>query len=82
MDGLFFALSIVGVGLVMWWVVQNDRVRPDKPTTGLFAMPALGRVRVKKPRWTAARGSAQPERAAARSPAPKPPQKPTPWPRS
>lgn len=38
MDGLFFLMSIVGVGLVMWWVVRNDRVAPDQPTTGLFAM--------------------------------------------
>jgi len=38
MDGLFFLMSVAGVGCVMWWVLQNDRVRPDRPTTGLFAL--------------------------------------------
>jgi hypothetical protein len=38
MDGLFFLMSVVGVGVVMWWVFQNDQVPPDKPPTGLFAM--------------------------------------------
>jgi hypothetical protein len=38
MDGLFFLASVVGVGVVMWWVLQNDGVPPDRPTTGLFAM--------------------------------------------
>jgi hypothetical protein len=38
MDGLFFLMSVVGIGVVMWWVFQNDGVPPDKPTKGLFAM--------------------------------------------
>jgi hypothetical protein len=38
MDGLYFLLSIVAVGIVMWWVWQNDRVPPDQPTRGLLAM--------------------------------------------
>jgi hypothetical protein len=38
MDGLFFLMSVAGVGIVMWWVVQNDRVAPDRQTVGLFAM--------------------------------------------
>jgi hypothetical protein len=38
MDGLFYLMSVVGVGIVMWWVMQNDHVPPDKPTKGLFAM--------------------------------------------
>jgi hypothetical protein len=38
MDGLFYLMSVVGVGCVMWWVMQNDEVRPDRPTKGLFAM--------------------------------------------
>jgi hypothetical protein len=50
MDGLYFLLSIVGVGLVMWWTAQNDRVDIDKPTTGLFSMPARGRVKARKSR--------------------------------
>jgi hypothetical protein len=47
MDGLYFLLSIVAVALVMGWTAQNDRVGIDKPTTGLFAMPAKGRVKLK-----------------------------------
>jgi hypothetical protein len=38
MDGLFYLMSVVGVGVVMWWVMQNDHVPPDQPTRGLFAM--------------------------------------------
>jgi hypothetical protein len=38
MDGLFYLMSILGVGCIMWWVLQNDRVPPDRPTRGLFAM--------------------------------------------
>jgi hypothetical protein len=38
MDGFFYLMSVVGVGCVMWWVLQNDRVPPDRPTVGLFAM--------------------------------------------
>jgi hypothetical protein len=38
MDGLFYLMSIVGVGCAMWWVLRNDRARPDRPTEGLFAM--------------------------------------------
>ena len=41
MDGLFFLFSIIGIGMVMRWLVQNDRVAPDKPTTGWFAMTEL-----------------------------------------
>lgn len=38
MDGVFFLLSVVAIGLVMWWAIQNEGVAPDEPTTGLFAM--------------------------------------------
>jgi len=38
MDGLFYLMSIAGIGCVMWWVLQNDRVAPDRPTKGLFAL--------------------------------------------
>jgi hypothetical protein len=54
MDGLFYLMSIIGVGLVMWWVVQNDRVPPTRATSGLFAM-LPGRLIVKRRKlrgWT------------------------------
>jgi hypothetical protein len=47
MDGLYFLLSVIGIGLIMWWTLQNDRVPPDKPTTGLFAM-LPGRLLLKR----------------------------------
>jgi hypothetical protein len=37
-EGIYFLLSIIGVGLVMIWVIQNDAVGPGETTTGLFAM--------------------------------------------
>jgi hypothetical protein len=71
MDGLFFLMSIAGAGMVMCWAVRNDRVRPDKPTTGFFAMPVRALVRVKRSRrlTPAVHGPAEP---ASR----------VPWPRS
>lgn len=47
MDGLFFLMSIVGIGLVLWWMVQNDKTAVDKPTKGLFAMQARTRLKTK-----------------------------------
>ena len=38
MEGLFYLMSVIGAGLVMWWVIQNDSVGADEPTTGLLAM--------------------------------------------
>ena len=42
MDGLFYLMSVVGIGIVMWWVMQNDGVPPDQPTKGIFAMMPTG----------------------------------------
>ncbi len=50
MDGLYFLLSVIGIGLIMWWTLQNDRVPPDKPTAGLFAM-LPGRLLLKRRGW-------------------------------
>jgi hypothetical protein len=66
MDGLFFLMSIVGVGLLMWWVHENDKVDPDKPTRGWFAMSRDGGIRQRTSRaWRAAGermpGSRKPE---------------------
>jgi len=38
MDGLFFLLSIVAIGVIMHWSIINDRAGPREPTKGLFAM--------------------------------------------
>ncbi len=85
MDGLYFLMSIVGVALVLWWTVQNDRVGPEQPTTGFFAMPAHGRLRVRKSyKWrpaveTASADDRPPSGEVA--PASRPPAQ-VPWPRS
>lgn len=38
MEGIFFLLSVIGAGLVMWWVVQNDSADAQEPTRGFFEM--------------------------------------------
>lgn len=38
MEGVFFLLSVIAVGLIMWWVIQNDKVGPTEATHGLLAM--------------------------------------------
>lgn len=38
MDGVLFLLSVIGIGMIMWWMSQNDRIAADKPTHGLLAM--------------------------------------------
>jgi hypothetical protein len=38
MDGLLFLSSVIGVGLVMWWVIHNDSAGAEDPTSGIFAM--------------------------------------------
>lgn len=38
MEGFYFLCSIIGVGLVIHWVIRNDRIGAGEPTSGLFAM--------------------------------------------
>jgi len=38
-DGLFFLMSCVAIGLIAGWIMQNDGVRPGGRTIGFFAMP-------------------------------------------
>jgi hypothetical protein len=41
MDGLLFLASVVGIGLVMWWVITTDWLgRSETADIGLFAMRA------------------------------------------
>jgi len=47
MDGLFYFMSVAGVGLVMWWVMQNDQIPLNRPTRGLFAL-IPGRLLLKR----------------------------------
>jgi hypothetical protein len=38
MDGVYFLLNIIAIGLLMWWVAENDRPGLAGKTHGLFAM--------------------------------------------
>lgn len=44
MDAIAFCGSVVGVALVIFWYVRNERQGPDRATTGWFAMrePKIG----------------------------------------
>ncbi|MEX2631219.1 MAG: hypothetical protein WD341_14880 [Tistlia sp.] len=36
--GLLFLGACIGVIVVVFWMVANDKLRPDEPTRGLLAM--------------------------------------------
>jgi hypothetical protein len=38
MSGIYYALSIVAVFIVIQWFIRNDNKKPDESTTGLLAM--------------------------------------------
>jgi|HubBroStandDraft_5_1064220.scaffolds.fasta_scaffold91833_3 hypothetical protein len=42
MSGIYYALSIVAVFVVIRWFIANDKIGPDEPTTGLLAMRGTG----------------------------------------
>ncbi len=37
MEAAFFAIDIVGIILLLYWSIMNDKLGPDSPTVGLFA---------------------------------------------
>ncbi len=37
MEAAFFAIDIIGIILLLYWSIQNDKLGPDAPTVGLFA---------------------------------------------
>ncbi len=37
MEAVFFAIDIIGVVLLLYWSIMNDRRGPDAPSIGLFA---------------------------------------------
>lgn len=37
-DGFFFLVSCVAIGLLATWIMQNDRAAPSERTSGFFAM--------------------------------------------
>lgn len=38
MDGLLFLAAVAAIGVLMWWVRENDNPDPRAPTRGPFAM--------------------------------------------
>ena len=60
MEAVFFAIDIIGVVLLLYWSIMNDRREPDAPSIGLFAY----RETIKRPSPPAAqeRHSSPPER--------------------
>lgn len=42
MEGLFFLVSCVAIGLIALWMMQNDRIGPRDRTIGFFAMRSSG----------------------------------------
>jgi hypothetical protein len=38
MSGIYYALSIVALFVIIRWCLSNDRIAPNEPTTGLLAM--------------------------------------------
>ena len=60
MEAAFFAIDIIGVVLLLYWSIMNDRRGPDAPSIGLFAY----RETIKRPSPPAAqeRPSAPPDR--------------------
>ncbi len=51
MEAAFFAIDIIGVVLLLYWSIMNDRRGPDAPSIGLFAY----RETIKRPSPPAAR---------------------------
>jgi len=41
MSGIYYALSIVAIFVIIRWFIRNDRKSPDENTTGLLAMRGL-----------------------------------------
>jgi hypothetical protein len=38
MQGIYFLLSLIGFGVIVFWYVQNDGLAPGEPTKGLLRM--------------------------------------------
>ncbi len=37
MESAFFVIDIIGIVLLLYWSIMNDRRGPDAPSIGLFA---------------------------------------------
>ncbi len=69
MEAAFFAIDIIGVVLLLYWSIMNDRRGPDAPSIGLFAYRKTIKQTIKRPNPPAAedRHSSSKERREART---------------
>ncbi len=37
MEAAFFVIDIIGIILLLYWSIRNDKLGPDAPSVGLFA---------------------------------------------
>ncbi len=65
MEAAFFAIDIIGIILLLYWSITNDKLGPDAPIIGLFTY----RETIKRPSPPAAkdRQSSPRERKEART---------------
>lgn len=42
LQGIYYMLGLIAIGLVIRWFVQNDGIGPGERTTGLFRMERGG----------------------------------------
>ena len=43
MSGIYYLLSLIAFGVIVGWLMRNDRLPPGEPTTGFLRMKdALG----------------------------------------
>ena len=64
MEPIFFLIDIIAVIWVLYWSIENDKLGPDDPTTGMFAYRKTVTRRPKRaaPRRGKTRARAQPEK--------------------
>ena len=58
MSGIYYALSIVAIFLVIRWFLDNDKKSPDENTTGFLAMRGVESQPKPSPRFTPTRNAA------------------------
>jgi hypothetical protein len=37
-QGIYYLLSLIFFGVIVYWYIQNDQLRPGEPTKGLLRM--------------------------------------------
>ncbi len=37
-QGIYYLLTLIAIGVVIRWFIQNDRIKPGERTTGILSM--------------------------------------------